>query len=103
MLMQSWPLLAQMPRTAPRTARPETGAGQHEQGVLAAELHGAVLELRRGLRRHDLAGRRGTREHEEVGAIDERRAELDAAAGDYLQEPGRQSRLGQQCRRPQGA
>ena len=39
----------------------EAGVGQHEQRVLAAQLQGVVLELRRRLRRHLLAGRRRAR------------------------------------------
>ena len=101
MLMHSWPPLDVMPCTAPGTARQSGGVGEHEQRVLAAELHGAALEALAALRR-DLAARRGgPGEHEEVGAVDERSAELGAAAGDHLEEAGGQPRLLQQAGRPQ--
>ncbi len=34
MLMQSWPLLAQMPRTAPRTVAPSRAPGSTSSGFL---------------------------------------------------------------------
>ena len=80
---------------------PERRVGQHEQGVLAAELHGAALEALAALRRDLAAGRGGAGEHDEVGAVDERRAELGAAAGDHLEEAGGKPRLLQQTGRPE--
>ena len=80
---------------------PQAGVGQHQQGVLAAELHRAVLEPLGGQRRDLAAGRRRAGEHEVVGAVDERLAELGAAPGDDLQESAREPRLFEQPRGPQ--
>ena len=44
MLMQSWPLLEVDAAARAGHGAPERRVGQHEQGVLAAQLHGAVLE-----------------------------------------------------------
>ena len=71
----------------------EVGVGQHEQRVLAAELHRAVLEAAGGLRRDGPAGGRRAGEHQVVGGVDERLAELAAASRDDLQQVARQAGL----------
>src|SRR5450756_212515 len=64
-----------------RHGPPQARIGQHQQGVLAAELHRAVLEPLGGHGRDLAAGRRRPGEHEVVGAVHERLAEFGA---DYL-------------------
>jgi ParB family chromosome partitioning protein len=80
---------------------PQRRVGQHQEGVLAAELHCAALELLAALRGDFAPCGRRAGEHDEVGVLDERRTELRAAAGDHLEQAGGQPRLFQQPGRPE--
>ena len=75
----------------------ELGVRHHDERVLAAELelHAAAAGGRGGADAVAHRDRAGERDRAHVGALDERRADLRAGAGEHVQDAGGEPRLGE--------
>ena len=82
MLMHSWPEWRSWARYRPFDRSAEVGVGQHDHGVLAAELAGEGDEPSAALLGHDPTGGGQAGEHEVIDRLDDRAAEARPRASD---------------------
>ena len=92
----SWPADEKHASTAPAAALSMLALGQHDHGVLAAELERAADQPGRSLLGDELAGGGRAGEADVVGALDDRGADDRAGAADDLPDVGGDAGLAHQ-------